>query len=136
MTTPPLCLHCELPASLVTGREIYPHREDLWSKRIWRCACGARCGCHKDSDAPLGRPADQPTRDARMTLHQVLDPIWRRHVKDRKGARDAVYAFLSRKMGLPPAETHVGLWSIDQCRRALALLSDARTEEILGDERS
>lgn len=55
MTT---CAYCGKPAALVTGRKIYPHRQDLWDKKIWECApCEALVGCHPGTIKPLGRLA-------------------------------------------------------------------------------
>ena len=118
---PPLCLHCDQPARLTSGREVYPHRQDLWGRSIWRCdSCDAHCGCHRGGLVALGRPADRPTRRARMELHtQRLDPIWLAMPKGRRRpARSAVYAFLALRMGLTKDEAHTALWTLEQCREA------------------
>jgi len=76
-TVPPACTHCDTPAQLVDGSQVYPHRQDLVARLFWRCGCGAYVGTHKGSDRPLGTPANAQLRDARMKLHnQMVDPLW------------------------------------------------------------
>ena len=130
---PPLCLHCDVPARLTSGREVYPRRRDLWGRPIWRCECGAYCGCHPGGNVAVGRPADKPTRMARMHLHnQRLDPIWRTAPKrDRQRVRRALYGFLARELGLERGETHTGLWDVETCRRAWVVLAGITANDVL-----
>ena len=119
------CLHCGDECRLTDGAEIYPHRQDLASKPIWKCdPCGATVGCHPGGTRPLGKAADAPTRRARMMLHQhMLDPLWK-HQPDRKWARTAAYRFLARALGLTRDECHTGLFTVDQCREAWKALRE------------
>lgn len=129
-----VCLHCHKPCRLTDGREIYPHRPDLAKKPIWKCdPCKAHVGCHPGTQEPLGFAADAQTRKARMTLHsEMLDPIWKTAPKKRRSAtRNAVYAFLSRAMGLDRDETHTGMWTIEQCRDAWRHLKGHTHETIM-----
>lgn len=130
----PPCLHCQTPAVLTNGEEVYPHRPDLHHKPIWICrGCDATCGCHPGGNEPLGYPANKETRRARMKLHELrLDPLWKKAGKGRKKhARSAVYAHLSKAMGLPPADTHTGMFTIEQCRDAWRALEGLTTEQLL-----
>jgi len=126
-----VCLHCNLPCRLTTGKKIYPHRKDLWEKPIWECSfCDAYVGCHPGTKDALGFAADYQTRQARMKLHnEMLDPIWR-NSKGVKRNRRTVYAYLSRVMGLPPEETHTGMWTVEQCRQAWQALSGKTMKDI------
>ena len=142
----PLCPVCGLAAQLVTGADIYRGRDDLAKKPFWRCEpCQTWCGCHLGTNKPLGIPADKKTREARLVLHQnVLDPLWQGAVnalgyepEDEKAraiirnvARKRVYEYLAFRMGLTRAETHSGLFDIEQCRQAYRILRDVDYPEI------
>ena len=65
----------------------------------------------------LGYPANQATRDARSKLHYMrLDPMWKE--RNSPFTRHQLYQLLAEEMGLTPAETHVGKFTIEQCREA------------------
>jgi hypothetical protein len=72
-------------------------------------------------------PADQATRDARHLTHLRFDPLWQKGLLKRKQA----YALLSEWMKLPPKETHIGMFSVEQCREAyrFCLSIEAREKE-------
>ena len=134
MAKAPPCLHCSKQAVLTDGKEVYPHRKDLWQKRIWICrACNATCGCHPGSVVPLGYPADKQTRNARMRLHnERLDPLWKQARKgEKKRARTAVYKLLSERMDLDSKDTHTGMFTIEQCREAWRALGGVTTADLL-----
>lgn len=124
----PLCLHCKTPARLTDGEEIYPHRRDLWQKPFWICTCGAYCGCHPGTYRSLGMPANKETRNARSMLHdRALDPLWKPlPAGERNKRRKQIYAYLGQAMGLPPEQTHTGMWTIEQCREAWKALREFR----------
>ncbi len=123
MTT---CIHCKQECRLTNGKEIYPHRPDLYNKRIWKCdPCNATVGCHPGGTNALGFAANKQTRDARMKLHNLrLDPIWKNAESGKKQVRSCVYRYLSHMMGLPPEDTHTGMFTIEQCREAWTILKD------------
>ena len=120
MTSAPICAECSASARLTDGREIHPHRPDLHSKSIWKCdVCGARVGCHPGTSNALGTPAGADLRSARSKLHDdMLDPLWKRSGRPKKQARRDVYGFLGSKLGLSRDETHVGMFTLEQCRAA------------------
>ena len=124
------CAHCGDDCKLVTGSEVYPHRRDLYDLRFWVCSpCNARVGCHKngnvcdgvksDGTLPLGTAANPALRNARMAIHQMVDPIWQQ-APHRGRARKTVYAVLTnfgRLHGfIGPEDTyHTGHLSLPQC---------------------
>lgn len=124
------CADCGGKSTCVTGKEIYPHRPDLYSKRFWRCECGAYCGCHPGSTFPLGSPAGSETRKARNAAHDAFDPLWERKIiRDgvpQHEARAAGYAWLAEQMGLPVEQTHIGMFTAEQARRVVEIIEACR----------
>lgn len=131
---PPICPHCDKPARLTNGAEIYPNRRDLWEKPIWKCdGCGAYVGCHPGSTRAIGTPANEELRKARIILHQeLIDPLWknadscglytpenaRARVIIRQTARARIYTFVGLKLGIDRKLVHVSMLTLDQCRLA------------------
>lgn len=115
--TPPDC-ECGGHPILTDGREVYPHRSDLWSLKFWVCSsdgCDARVGVHKGTTIPKGPMATRPVREARMAAHAAFDPLWKsRHMK-----RAQAYVWLARALGKPGNEVHIGNFGIEDCRRVV-----------------
>lgn len=125
------CLHCKGDCRLTDGAEVYPHRDDLAERKIWKCdQCDATVGCHPKTTRPLGHAADKATRRARMLLHeQMLDLLWLEDV-DRKEARKCVYSFLARALSINARECHTGHFDLDRCRDAWCALAGQTPESI------
>lgn len=133
------CDYCRAPAKLVSGDKLYPHRPDLAIKQFWNCPrCQAWVGCHADTHKPHGRLADAQLRVWKVRAHSLLDPIIRRRF-ERKALADPTYTFamarggrykrLSELMGITPKETHIGLFSVEQCRRVVELCESGAIEK-------
>jgi hypothetical protein len=97
------CCGCDsdVSARLTDGGEIYPHRRDLTHLPFWRCdVCGNHVGCHhktQNRTRPLGAIPSDEIRQARMKIHQVLDPLW----KSGRLRRKKVYSRLTEELGRP-----------------------------------
>jgi hypothetical protein len=103
---------------------VYPHRPDLFHKRFWHCApCEAYVGCHTGTEKPLGRLANSELRREKIKAHAAFDPIW----KSKEMARKEAYAWLSEQLGISPANTHIGMFDVDDCRAVVAVC-EARKE--------
>lgn len=95
------CCGCrsEVDACLITGREIYPHRPDLYDLPFWKCGtCGNYVGCHHktaDRTKPLGCIPTPEIRQARSRLHALLDPLW----KSGQFTRKHIYAHITKATG-------------------------------------
>lgn len=95
------CCGCakEVDAVLTDGKEIYPHRPDLYALPFWKCAgCNNFVGCHhktKDRTKPLGCIPTKEIKDARRKIHAVLDPLW----ESGKMSRKHIYARLTELLG-------------------------------------
>lgn len=144
---PPPCLHCGEPSRKVSGRVIYPNRQDLYRLIFWKCdPCGAYVGSHKRSGKPKGFPGNHEVRNARKYVHKVLDPLWRNAHRDpayansekddraikviQGSARGRVYAWLAHQMGISKETCHVGMFGIEECRMAWPLCRKANYSEI------
>lgn len=114
-----ICPYCKNPAQLVTGRDVYPLREDLRFLKIWQCGpCDARVGCHKDTKIPKGTLANTELRHCRIQAHKLFDPMWKKGAKSRKEA----YIWLSKKLGIPPKKCHIGNFNKYMCERVIKIL--------------
>ena len=112
-----ICPYCQQKAQLVNGKEIYPHRPDLYSLKFWLCRpCDAYVGTHKNSliHKPLGVLANLELRKAKTNLHRIFDPIWKYGNMDRKEA----YQWLSKKLGINESNCHIGMFDLSTCKRA------------------
>ena len=95
------CVECakDVNARLTCGREVYPHRTDLFDIPFWRCdVCGNFVGCHhktKNRTAPLGCIPNKNLKTARIKLHAVIDPIW----QSGKMNRRELYEEISNAVG-------------------------------------
>jgi hypothetical protein len=112
----PICPYCQIESKKITGKEIYAHRPDLYSKIFYQCQkCYAHVGCHPNTDKPLGDLACKKKRVARMLAHKAFDPIWKSGKEDRKDA----YAWLCQEMGLSKSKCHIGMMNEEQCKRVV-----------------
>lgn len=122
------CVTCNrnVKAMLVTGKEIYPYRKDLWSSSYYRCPnCNNYVGVHKHTFKPLGCIPSKDLRKKRMQVHSVMDKLW----KNKLISRDKLYSRLNKELGY---NYHNGTTtSVEECDRALEVVSKISRE--LGD---
>lgn len=78
--------------------------------------CPGSHGAHPDG-SPLGIPADQCTKRARMAAHAAFDRLWRHGGMTRTGA----YRWLQQAMGLSEGEAHIGRFTAEPCRKLIHL---------------
>lgn len=93
------CVSCdkEVQAVAMLGNHIYPHREDLYSRKFYQCPyCGNYVGTHQDG-RPLGTIPTPELRIARNEVHRIIDEYWL-PTKDRR-KRKELYAELSELIG-------------------------------------
>lgn len=129
-----LCGKCNGECRLTDGKEVYPHRADLYEKHFYICdECTTFIGCHPGTTTPLGMAADRETRRARMLLHQrMLDPLWKNRSDgvSKNRARSDVYRYLAHELKLAPEDSHTGLFSLERCRDAWIALRGQTPETI------
>jgi hypothetical protein len=111
-----VCDYCGNGAQLVTGREVYPHRPDLYAKQFYQCKpCDAMVGCHPGTTKALGRLANAELRRAKIYAHAAFDPIWKSGCKKRSSA----YAWLADQLGINHQDCHIGMFDVDMCMRVV-----------------
>jgi len=116
------CCECkaEVQARLTDGKEVHPHRKDLYYLPFWKCGvCKNYVGCHhktKNRTKPLGFISNSEIKNARIKIHAILDPIW----KDGFVPRGKLYAELSEKLGY---HYHTGeIKSIEEARKVYGVV--------------
>jgi hypothetical protein len=111
---------CDIEARLTNGKEIYPHRTDLYSLPFWKCdECGGYVGCHhktKNRTRPLGCISTKELRNARRQIHKILDPLWKTGGHKRK----ALYVKISESIGWSFHTSE--LKTLDQARQAYKII--------------
>jgi hypothetical protein len=119
-----ICTHCKSEAKLVTGKEVYWRRPDLWDKRFWRCEpCNAYVGCHPGTEKPLGNLALPEDRLWRIKAHSAFDRLW----KSRRYTRKEAYAWLAGRMKMNVKNCHIGHMRADQCKGVVRVCSEIVT---------
>lgn len=121
-----LCPYCCKLAYLVSGQAIYPHRQDLWAKRFWKCdPCQAWVGCHEGTDRPFGRLADKHLRAAKSRAHIAFDEQWLAGTKSgRRRRREYAYRLLATQLGIDREDCHIGLFDIQTCAEVVKLCGE------------
>lgn len=80
-------------------------------------------GCHPGTNKPLGAPAGQLTKWARMDAHKHFDKIW----QDKSMSRKAAYKWLAGELGIEAKSCHIGSMDRDTAKRVVAICKQ-RTE--------
>jgi hypothetical protein len=106
-------------------------------------ACKGAHGAHPDGK-PLGIPADQATKQARIRAHAALDPLWQEAVAivdygalDRRGrravrqrARVRAYAWLAKQLDMDLDACHIGRFDKATCNRVVELCAPMTPEDV------
>lgn len=79
--------------------------------------CDSYVGCHQDTMVPLGTIANRELRLWRVRAHEAFDAQWR----GAPGRRPLAYERLARDMGLTQDQAHIGLFTIEQCKKVVAI---------------
>lgn len=119
-----ICPYCDKQATLLTGKEVYNHRKDLWDLQFWACIdCDARVGCHKSGTgtSPLGRLANAELRRAKSIAHKSFDRVWRKG-KDKLMSRTLAYSWLAEQLCIPVEDCHIGMFNLDQCKNVVSIM--------------
>ena len=109
-----VCQYCGKLAEFVDSREIYGKSYGM----IYLCRkCNAYVGVHKNTKTPLGILANAELREWKKRAHFYFDWIW----KSKTLTRDDAYKWLSEKMNKNRANTHIGMFDVDDCKKVIKL---------------
>jgi hypothetical protein len=115
------CCECEKDVEAVerSGADIYALREDLAKLVLWQCrGCLNYVGAHKNLRAtPLGNIPTPKMRGIRLSIHMILDPIW----KDKHMERREVYEAMSQALGYNYHTAHIK--TIKEAERVLGAVT-------------
>lgn len=95
--------------------------KDGTPKKFWACAkwqqtrCEGIIGAHPDG-RPLGIPADNETKGARIRAHAMFDTIWK-DAGSNQLSRKGAYAWMRKAMGLTKEQAHIGNFDKTQCEQ-------------------
>lgn len=149
-TQAPDCPYCGETSRLVDSSMVYGvSRGLMYLCRNWP-ACDAYVGVHHGTDQPKGTLADKELRDARVSAHEVFDPLWkgaiafmdwRKFGRYRRPAmkacsakaRDAGYRWLAKRLGIGYDACHFGLFDLETCKKAVACCRQAAPKDIFNE---
>lgn len=86
--------------------------------------CNAYVGVHSGTDRPKGSLANAELRGWRKATHARFDPLWQDGPFKK---RNAAYRWLSEQMELPIEQTHIGMFTVEQCKAALEIINKGVT---------
>lgn len=113
------CDYCGRRAEFVDSKVVYGKSYGM----IYLCrSCIAYVGVHKGTDTPLGRLANAELRHWKKAAHAAFDPMWK--YGRFRGHRNAAYGWLAQKMELPVEQTHIGMFDVADCRRAIQIINN------------
>lgn len=100
----------------------YGYPEDTPDKGMaYLCRpCNAYVGVHSGTDRPKGSLANAELRGWRKATHARFDPLWQDGPFKK---RNAAYRWLSEQMELPIEQTHIGMFTVEQCKAALEIIN-------------
>lgn len=118
MEKPTICRYCGSPVVYTSNAEIYGR--EYGEGRCYLCRnCRAFVGVHPGTDTPLGTLANEELRRYRKAAHFWFDKIWKSPTKIT--TRDKAYKWLSKELGLPKKETHIGMFEKEQCEKVMEI---------------
>lgn len=119
---------CDVQARLTNGKEIYPHRPDLYQLPFWRCdSCKCHVGCHHKTDNPTRPLGCIPTGaivNMRKRIHAVIDPLWKPDVRTRRVIYSKLSAVLGRRYHTADLRT------MEECRLILEAARALTAEDL------
>lgn len=111
------CDYCGTSADFVDSSVVYGKSYGM----MYLCPkCGAYVGVHSGTDVPMGRLANKELRRWKQAAHDAFDPLWKYgRFRHRRGA---AYRWLAARMGLPVEKTHIGLFDVPECIKAISII--------------
>lgn len=114
-----ICWYCNCPTELVSDKDIYGPNSNFGGM-YYRCILNKDhyVGTYSDNITSLGRTADKQLRKLKSKGHKIFDPLWQGEPKFFESQPKA-YDWLSEKMELELKYTHFGMFTAEQCQKAI-----------------
>ena len=121
----PPCPYCGAEVVLKDSSVIYGTSYG----NVWICSnwpkCDAYVGCQQNSTRPLGRLANPELRYWKKQAHAKFDQLWKHGDMSHTNA----YDWLSRELGVPIKECHIGMFDVDQCKAVCNAVQQHRNRQ-------
>ena len=111
------CMYCSQSTLYLDSSKIYGVSHGM----VYMCVpCDAYVGVHYgNSRYSKGSVANKKLRFWRKKAHESFDPI---AFDVREGwSRKKAYAWLSEQMNLPKELTHIGMFSVNRCKKVIEI---------------
>lgn len=120
-----ICPYCKRGTYLVDSSIIYSGKS---YGKLYICgSCDAYVGVHKGTKRALGRLANSELRYWKKEAYAEFDPLWEFLIEERgmskEAARSYCYSWLSKNLGTPLEETHIGMFDVEECKRVIQICS-------------
>lgn len=117
-----VCPYCSQESKLVNSSIIYGKDYGM----MYLCEpCDAYVGTHDGTIISKGRLANSSLRALKKEAHRYFDKLWEKKMKVsniKKGkARELAYDWLSRELGVPRTETHIGFFDDELTKKTIEL---------------
>lgn len=92
---------------------------------FYGCSMYPQCkGTHgaRPDGSPLGKPADQETRQYRILAHAALDRLWEPGPCQLFGSRATAYEWVQKAMHMSPADAHIANFTKEDCQQIIEAL--------------
>ena len=124
-----ICPYCNCKTVLVSDKEIYGPGSKYGGK-YYRCILNSDhyVGTYSDNIKSLGRLADKELRGWKMKGHKTFDPLWKEKPKIIV-SQSVAYSWLAKSMNLDIEKTHFGMFTVDQCKKAIKHCSNLKNKE-------
>lgn len=113
------------------------HYRNGQPRRFWGCSRWPDCDCvhgaHPDGK-PLGIPADDATKQARIKAHAAFDRLWKPELGGQLRRKEA-YRVMRELMGMTNDEAHIGRFDTPQCETLIEKVNDYVATVMFGGEK-
>lgn len=112
---------------LVNNSMIYGRPYGKWLYAYLCHSCNSYVGVHPNTKIPLGHLADLATRKARIRSKKPFFDMVKSHFS---GNRGNAYKWLAKEMNIDSSECHFGMFDIEMCQKAQALIENKISGEL------
>jgi hypothetical protein len=118
-----LCPYCKKGTYLVDSSVIYSGKS---YGKLYICgSCDAYVGVYKGTKKALGRLANSELRYWKKEVHAEFEPLLEFLIEEKGISKEEAisfcYRWLSKKMGIPIEETRIGMFDVEECKRAIQI---------------